>query len=181
MNNEVSKLNFIIILALFTTNCGIFKKDDPNKPKKKKKQYEFNSEQRAKDFAESRGILNEVFKKKPGEFQFATSNVLWRASLITLEEIPLRAVDYSGGIIVTEWYSNSKSSDSFRITVRFNSNEVSPSAFKVITHKKICNIDGQCKTSLVKKTKLNNTIKEKILNTARVLAVELKNKTIKKN
>ena len=61
---------------------------------------------------ESRGILDEVFKKKPGEFQFATSNVLWRASLITLEEIPLRAVDYSGGIIVTEWYTNSKSSDS---------------------------------------------------------------------
>ena len=89
--------------------------------------------------------------------------------------------DSSGGIIVTEWYSNSKSSDSLRITVRFNSNEVSPSAFKVITHKKICNIDGQCKTSLVKKTKLNNTIKEKILNTARVLAVEAKNKTIKKN
>ena len=175
-------LILVIILALFTTNCGIFKKDDPNKPKKvKKKQFEFNSEQRAKDFAESRGILNEVFKKKPGEFQFATSNVLWRASLITLEEIPLRAVDYSGGIIVTEWYSNSKSSDSLRITVRFNSNEVTPSAFKVITHKKICNIDGQCKTSLVKKTKLNSTIKEKILNTARVLAVEAKNKTIKKN
>ena len=90
-------------------------------------------------------------------------------------------MDYSGGIIVTEWYTNSKSSDSIRITVRFNSNEVTPSAFKVITHKKICNIDGQCKTSLVKKTKLNNTIKEKILNTARVLAVEAKNKTIKKN
>ena len=48
-------LILLIILALFTTNCGIFKKDDPNKPKKvKKKQYEFNSEQRAKDFAESR-------------------------------------------------------------------------------------------------------------------------------
>ena len=78
-----------------------------------------------------------------------------------MEEIPLRAVDYSGGIIVTEWYSNSRSNDALRITVRFNSNEVSPNSFNVINMKKNVMSIITAKTTLAKSTKLNKTIKEK--------------------
>ena len=177
---RISTVILSILLILTTSSCGLFKKKDPSAKKKRDPGFEFNSEQRAKDFAESRGILNRALKGGSGEFQFATSNVLWRASLITLEEIPLRAVDYSGGIIVTEWYSNSRSNDALRITVRFNSNEVSPNSFSVITHEKKCDVNNNCKTTLAKSTRLNNTIKEKILNTARVLAVDIKNKSLKK-
>ena len=29
---------------------------------------------------------------------------MWRASLETLDFLPLTTVDYSGGIIITDWY-----------------------------------------------------------------------------
>ncbi len=32
--------------------------------------------------------------------------LLWRASLEILDFIPLTTVDYSGGIIITDWYND---------------------------------------------------------------------------
>ena len=34
---------------------------------------------------------------------------MWRASLETLDFIPLTTVDYSGGMIITDWYSEGSS------------------------------------------------------------------------
>ena len=52
-------------------------------------------------------------------FEFASSNELWRASLEVLDFLPLANVDYSGGIIITEWYSEGTSNDeAIKITVR---------------------------------------------------------------
>ena len=39
---------------------------------------------------------------------FASANELWRASLDTLDFMPLSSVNYSGGIIITDWYSDGK-------------------------------------------------------------------------
>ena len=38
-------------------------------------------------------------------YEFSTSNPMWRASLEVLDFIPLSTVDYSGGMIITDWYS----------------------------------------------------------------------------
>ena len=44
-------------------------------------------------------------------FMFASANELWRASLDTLDFMPLASVNYSGGIIITDWYSDGDNMD----------------------------------------------------------------------
>ena len=68
------------------------------------------------------GVNNNIFsdKQKAGVFDFASSNELWRASLDTLEFMPLSLANYRGGIIVTDWYASEGSIDeSVIITIRF--------------------------------------------------------------
>ena len=56
-------------------------------------------------------------------YQFATSNAMWRATLDILDFLPLANVDYSGGIITTDWYNEGTTSgESIKITVRFLTN-----------------------------------------------------------
>ena len=75
------------------------KKVDPNIP--------VNADERArKNIEEGRGIsLKGAMKGKSTTYEFSTSNPLWRASLETIDFMPLSTVDYSGGIIITDWYS----------------------------------------------------------------------------
>ena len=62
---------------------------------------------------------------------------MWRASLETIDFMPSSTVDYSGGIIVTDWYSDTQASDeSIKITVRFLSNEIRSDSIKIIVHNK---------------------------------------------
>ena len=35
---------------------------------------------------------------------FATKNILWRASLETLDFVPLNSANYAGGMIISDWY-----------------------------------------------------------------------------
>ena len=64
---------------------------------------------------------------------------MWRASLETLDFLPLTTVDYSGGVIITDWYSeNNNNKESIKITVRFLSNQVRSDSIKIIIHKKTC-------------------------------------------
>ena len=80
-----------------------------------------------------------------GAFQFASSNPMWRATLEILDFLPLSNVDYSGGIVTTDWYNEGTSSnESIKITIRFLSNEVRADGFKVIIHKKKCGIQQTC-------------------------------------
>ena len=106
-----------------------------------------NPEERVqKNMEEGRGFrLMGSGKKKGGEFDFASSNELWRASLDTLEFMPLALANYSGGVLVTDWYSdNSSNDDSIKITVRFLSNEVQSNSLKIIVHNKKCKINENC-------------------------------------
>ena len=88
-----------------------------------------NVDERVKQaIQEGRGFrfwIRDGIGKGGTNFEFASSNELWRASLEVLDFLPLANVDYSGGIIITEWYNEGTSNDeAIKITVRFLSNEL---------------------------------------------------------
>tara|TARA_Y100000768_G_C23864789_1_gene627493 strand:- start:84 stop:644 length:561 start_codon:yes stop_codon:yes gene_type:complete len=118
---------------------------------------------------EGRGFtLNETFsdKKKGGVFDFASSNELWRASLDVIDFMPLSSVNYSGGIIITDWYSSDQNlNESIKISIRFLTNEIRSDALDI----KVFN--RKCK---------NNLMNCKIQETNKVLMTELKREILKK-
>ena len=89
---------------------------------------------------EGRGFrLMDGINKKGGTFDFASSNELWRASLDTIDFMPLASANYSGGIIITDWYNDeNSSSESIKITIRFLTNEIRSDALDVKIFKKNC-------------------------------------------
>jgi len=91
-------------------------------------------------------------------YQFASSNPMWRATLEILDFLPLANVDYSGGIITTDWYNEGTALDeSIKITVRFLTNEVRSDGIKIIVHKKRCNLEQSCKI-----TKISSAIEQEL-------------------
>ncbi len=136
-------INFFIIFALFFTySCST-----PKFLKPSKVEGPVNAKERArKNVTEGRGVsLGGVMGKRGTNYEFSTSNPLWRASLETIDFMPLSTVDYSGGIIITDWYSDSNnSSDSIKITVRFLSNEIQSNSIKIIVHNKECRANENC-------------------------------------
>ena len=129
-----------ITLLSFLNSCGIYKPVDARKVSP-------NADERVrKNLEEGRGFsLMGGDKKKSGDYEFASSNPMWRASLEILDFLPLANVDYSGGIITTDWYNESTASnESIKITIRFLTNEVRSDGLKIIVHKKICNVQQQC-------------------------------------
>ena len=136
-----------------------------------------------KNLAEGRGFqLGELGGSKGGVFEFASSNELWRASLDVIDFMPLTSVNYSGGIIITDWYSNEqKQNESIKITIRFLTNEIRSDALdiKVFTRK--------CEESLMncKYLESNNVLvtelKKEILKKATIYQKEKKEKKTKKD
>ena len=153
-----------IFLILFITSCSAPK--DPITGKTKR--LEPNLNKRAEQFVKEEGsILFGGGSKNQGggNFEFATSNPLWRASLNVLDFIPLQSANYSGGILVTDWYSGKNNKDSIKIEVRFLSNELASSSIKVISYKRSC-VQLNCETTK-SSDEFNDEIKNKILNEAR--------------
>ena len=111
-----------LIILVFLTSCQALK------PKKVDKSVPVNAEKRARQAVdEGRGISLEglVGGRKGTNYEFSTSNPMWRASLETLDFLPLTTVDYSGGIIITDWYyDNNSSRESIKISLRFLSNDI---------------------------------------------------------
>tara|TARA_Y100001970_G_C14026278_1_gene746194 strand:- start:231 stop:812 length:582 start_codon:yes stop_codon:yes gene_type:complete len=107
-----------------------------------------NSKERVKkNLEEGRGMsLKKMMGGEGGtNYQFASSNPMWRATLEILDFLPLANVDYSGGIITTDWYNEGTSLDeSIKITVRFLTNEVRSDGIRIIVHKKRCNVQQNC-------------------------------------
>ena len=140
--------NFIIfIVILFTlTSCakeGFFKTGDARKnPPDPRKRVQKNLE-------EGKGFrINDAIKGGRGatNFEFASSNELWRASLDVLDFMPLTSANYSGGIIITDWYSEQgNAEESIKITIRFLSNEVRSDAINVDVFYKKCIATNNCK------------------------------------
>ena len=84
---------------------------------------------------------------------------------------PLNNVDYAGGIIVTDWFSNETSNEQIKIQVRFLSSELRSESIQIIAHKKVCIENEKCKTSKADE-KFSSQIKESILTSARILRIE---------
>ena len=104
---------------------------------------------------------------------------MWRASLEILDFIPLTTIDYSGGMIITDWYSDNtaNTNESLKITVRFLSNEIRSDSLKIVVHKKNCKISTDCKVALLSSnSKLHTELLSVILEKASLLEVENKKK-----
>ena len=168
MSKIVTKLSFLIIATIFLISCkgpdGKFKfpgadaRKFPDDPALRVK----------KNLEEGRGfrVGSLLEQQKGGVFDFASSNELWRASLDVIDFMPLSSVNYSGGIIITDWYSSDQSqNESIKISIRFLTNEIRSDALdiKVFTRK--------CKDSLVNC---------KYIDTSKSLITELKKEILKK-
>ena len=155
---------FIIVYALFyLASCGLYRPVDARKIPP-------NSDERVKQNQEQgKGFTLGGSKKNSGVFQFASSNAMWRATIDILDFVPLTNVDYGGGIIVTDWYSDSTSSnESVKIMIQFLSNEIRSDGIKINIYKKDCLPSGNCQTQILK-TELNTEIKLAILKKAALL------------
>ena len=158
------KLNLIIIiLTTFMLNsCGIYKPVDARKVSANPK------DRVEKNIQEGKGYrLLDKRNQGGGTFSFATSNPLWRASVELLDFTPLSNVDYSGGIIITDWFSdeNADENEYLKITIKFLSNEIRADGLDVIIHKKSCVTQNKCSTIKLDSV-LENEIKVAILTKA---------------
>ena len=144
-----------IVIFSFLYSCGIYAPSDARKVSP-------NSKERVKkNLEEGRGIsIQKMMKGGSGgtNYQFASSNPMWRATLEILDFLPLANVDYSGGIITTDWYNEgTASNESIKITVRFLTNEIRSDGLRIIVHKKRCNIEQSCKI-----TKISSAIEQEL-------------------
>ena len=94
---------------------------------------------------------------------------MWRASLETLDFLPLTTVDYSGGVIITDWYSQDSSTESIKLTVRFLSNEIRSDSLKIIIHKRECDSRSNCSTSVSQSNLIKDELRSTILRKAALL------------
>jgi len=156
----MSVLNFIPKKILFFLigmtvlgllgSCGIYDPVDARKVSP-------NSQERVKkNLEEGKGLSMKKLMGGGGggtNYQFASSNPMWRATLEILDFLPLANVDYSGGIITTDWYNEGTASDeSIKITVRFLTNEIRSDGIRIIVHKKRCNIQQKCTVKKISST-----------------------------
>ena len=131
-----------------------------------------------KNIEEGRGITLLGGKKKGGVFDFASSNELWRASIEVLDFVSFTNASYSGGILITDWFTgnveeNSEGSRELKITVRFLSNEIRADGIKVIIHEKNCIDKAKTDCNINKiQSKIGNEIKLAILKKAAILKKE---------
>ena len=144
-----------IIVFSFLSSCGIWAPSDARKVSP-------NSKERVKkNLEEGKGLsMKKLMGGSDGgtSYQFASSNPMWRATLEILDFLPLANVDYSGGIITTDWYNEGTSSEeSIKITVRFLTNEIRSDGLKIIVHKKRCNIQQKCSV-----TKISSALEQEL-------------------
>ena len=134
-----------------------------------------------KNLEEGRGFRldDALSNSKGGDFLFASANELWRASLDTLDFMPLSSVNYSGGIIITDWYSEENNMDeSVKISIRFLTNEVRADALDIKIFYKKCNQVASCKISQ-KTGSLTAELKKQILSKAAIYKKQNKDKNFK--
>jgi hypothetical protein len=133
-----------------------------------------NPNKRAKEFAEKGGgLFGDIGKRNDAnKFDFATSNVLWKATLKSLDFLPLVNADYSGGVIIYDWYSdNSNSKEQIKISVKFLNNEIRSDSVQITAFKKICENLEKCFTQKLD-SNFSNQIKETIISSARIMKIE---------
>ena len=168
MSKLLKIIIFILIMPLLLISC----KGPDGKmkfPGADARKFPANPEERVKkNLEEGRGFrLKDSFKdSRGGVFDFASSNPMWRASLDVIEFMPLSSVNYSGGIIITDWYSeNSSPNESIKISIRFLTNEIRSDALDIKVFNRKCE---------------NNLLNCKYIDSSGVLVTELKKEILKK-
>ena len=160
--NLIKFLIFAIFTSVLLNSCGFYKRSDiEDNP--------VNVDERVKkNVQEGRGFRFGKGATRGGDFDFASSNPLWRSAVEVLDFVPLTNASYSGGIIITEWFSSENNTAStnreLKITVQFMSNEIRADAIKVLVFEKSC-IQNNCKTKKVR-SKLEGELKLAILKKA---------------
>ena len=171
---------FLIFSIFFLNSCsklsGGNARQFPPDPKERVK----------KNLEEGRGFrLDNTIDKvrgaaKGGSFEFASSNELWRATLDVIDFMPLTSANYSGGIIITDWYSdNQKVNESIKVTIRFLSNEIRSDAMDIKIFYKDCKIDMNCKITQ-RDGILKTEIRKEILKQAVMYQKQTTDKKLKK-
>ena len=167
--------SFIIVplTLLMLTSCQAFKPE-----KVDTREVSVKGDERArKNIEEGGGVsLKNVLKRRGTNFEFSSSNPMWRASLEILDFLPLSTVDYSGGMIVSDWYAGESSNETIKISIRFLSNEIRSDSLKIIVHKKKCSGNQTCQTALLNNSKISQELRGTILAKAAQLEKESKKK-----
>jgi len=163
----------ILMISIFLNQCNFWRPVDARKvPTNAKARVQKNIE-------EGKSVkLSNLGKGLggSGNFEFATSNEMWRATIDILDFVPLTSADYGGGVVITDWYSSEGSTDSLKIMVQFLSNEIRADGIKVVVYNKVCK-DGNtlnCQTEINQST-VGQELKLAILKRASAI----KNKELK--
>ena len=169
------KIVSALCLPIFILLAECSKKEaklDPDRP--------LNAEEkRKKNVKEGSGVsIGDIIRPdRSTNYEFSTSNPMWRASLETLDFLPLSTVDYSGGVIITDWYAEDSNIDeAIKITLRFLSNEIRSDSLKIIIHKKKCSEVLKCKTTLMASNSIKDELRSTILRKASQFEKESKPK-----
>tara|TARA_B100001093_G_scaffold81825_1_gene73225 strand:- start:11 stop:571 length:561 start_codon:yes stop_codon:yes gene_type:complete len=154
----------LLLMIFLVASCGLYRKTDL-------REVPVNVDDRAaKNIAEGKGFrFGDAINRGSGNFVFASSNEMWRASISLLDFAPFSNVDYSGGIIITDWFADESTKNEYlKITVRFLSNEIRADGLNVLIYRKTCNEINVCSVSKIKST-LSQEIKLAILKEAAIL------------
>ncbi len=173
MNHKFLQVLTILLISLSLISCGGFKKVD------QRQQPDGSKAKMRKNVEEGRGVtIGGALKRGSTTYEFSTSNPMWRASLETLDFLPLTTVDYSGGMIITDWYTDNDTSqkESIKISLRFLANEVRSENLKVVVHKKMCSADLNCKVTLLSNSRIKQELHSAIMRKAALLEKESKKK-----
>ena len=171
MLKNLQILVLITIFFPFLNSCGTGgdAKQFPPDPKERVK----------KNLEEGRGftIMGGVKGRGgSGDFDFATANELWRASLDTIDFMPIATANYSGGILITDWYSDNENlNESIKISIRFLTNEVRSDALEIKIFYKKCENAVKCIISQ-QQGSLKTELTKEILKKAAVYASETEKK-----
>ena len=154
MNNffRISKLPILLVLTLFfLTSCGGWDPADS-------RDVPTGGIDRAKkNIKEGRGIsLKGLTGNRSTTFEFGSSNPMWRPTFDVIDFMPLITVDYAGGMIITDWYTDKRApSESLKFTIRFLSNDIRADSIKIIIHRRVCQQKTDC---VIKKILANKTL-----------------------
>ena len=171
-----NKLFCLILISLFLYSCN------GKIPGADARKIPYDPDERVKrNLEEGRGFrIDEAFSKKgSGDFDFATANELWRASLDIIDFMPIATANYSGGILITDWYSDNENlNESIKISIRFLTNEVRSDALSIKIFYKKCENIISCKIT-EQQGNLKKELQMEILKKAAVYAKETKKKNFR--
>lgn len=161
--NSFFKITLLFFISFSFNHCGIWDPADARK-------VPVNAKDRAqKNIEEGRSVrFSKIGKGGSGNFSFASSNEMWRATIEILDFVPLSNADYGGGVVITDWFNDTDSkNESIKIMVQFLSNEIRADGLKVLVYDRFCEDSNllNCQTS-INESEVSEEIKFAILKKA---------------